>query len=200
MIKIGIGGNYDADSWPHFIPLLDVLAREGLTPEMLYMVKFDPVLRAANQQGITAKYHGGCSVCHEPWILNAESVLREEILKRGYYTPRIQPIMCSVDNKSTYVVNFDGEVYKCPAFSGQAAFSLGRLDDELRDEEKIYRSDLWKNAECLDCAYLPLCYGGCRYMSFLRNNGEIGKDCRRIYLDEALERIVMQDIAYQKRT
>jgi uncharacterized protein len=200
LVKIGIGGNYDETSWPRFTSLLDFLEANGLTPDMLYMVKFDPILRPVNQKHLLSKYHGGCASGHEPWILEAEGVLRREILRRGYYTPKVRPIMCAIENNGTCVVNFDGRLYKCPAFAGHAEYAIGDIGNEQMESNQNYRMDLWKNEDCLDCVYLPLCFGGCRYMSFLKDGGIKTVDCRRPYFDAALETLVNQDIEFPKKS
>ncbi|MDX9788036.1 MAG: geopeptide radical SAM maturase [Desulfobacterales bacterium] len=200
IVKIGIGGNYDQQSWPQFVHLLDFLEANGLTPNVLDGVKFDPILKPANHPHLLAKYQGGCLVPHAPWILEAESVLRKEILKRGYFTPKIQPIMCAIENRSTFVVNYDGGLFKCPAFAGHENFAVGDVGTDGTKADTIYGLDNWKNEECLNCEYLPLCFGGCRYMAFLQNNGAIGTvDCRKSYFDAALETLVRQDINYRKK-
>lgn len=196
LVKIGIGGNYDRNSWPRFTSLLDFLETTGLTPDLLYMVKFAPILRPVHQPHLLAKYHGGCASGHEPWILEAEGVLRREILKRGYSTPKVRPIMCAIENKGTYVVNFDGKLYKCPAFAGYEKFAIGDVNGEPRNYDSIYRLGHWKNEECLDCVYLPLCFGGCRYISFLKEGAINTVDCRRPYFDAALETLVNQEIEF----
>jgi uncharacterized protein len=200
IVKIGIGGNYDETSWPGFISLLDFLEGNGLTPDILYMVKFDPILRPVNQQHLLAKYHGGCASANEPWIREAEGVLRREILNRGYFTPKVRPIMCAIENKSSYVVNFDGRLYKCPAFAGHEEFSIGDVDGEQSHYEHRYRMNHWKNEVCLGCVYLPLCFGGCRYMSFLKEGAIKAVDCKRLYFDTALETLVNQDIEFLKKS
>jgi len=60
-------------------------------------------------------------------------------------------------------------------------------------------SIIWKNEECAQCAYLPLCFGGCRYMALLRD-GKIDKpDCKKDYLDTSLEGLIKQDIKFGLR-
>lgn len=54
--------------------------------------------------------------------------------------------------------------------------------------------DAWKNDECLECAYLPLCFGGCRFFNKLNTGSIDGVDCRRAMLDASLETIVRQDL------
>lgn len=200
LIKISVGGNFDRDTWPEFSSLLDLLEHAGLTPDVLYSVKFDPIVPPASHPHMLEKYHGGCTVCHEPWILEAEGVLRAEILKRGYYIPKVQPIMCAIENQDTFVVNFDGRLYKCPAFAGNADYAVGDVDRGVTDDPRIYRLDIWKNKACLECVYLPLCFGGCRYLTFVRDGGISAVDCKKQYFDAALETLVKQEIAYARKT
>ncbi|MFA7062360.1 MAG: SPASM domain-containing protein, partial [Pedobacter sp.] len=57
-----------------------------------------------------------------------------------------------------------------------------------------HNMDVWKNDECLECAYLPICFGGCRFFRKLKTGAIDGVDCRRAMLDASLERIVRQDL------
>jgi len=97
------------------------------------------------------------------------------------------------------VVNFDGILYKCPAFIGHEAYAIGDLKTGLRDYAQTYKLGIWKNEECVECAYLPLCLGGCRYMSFLRNGAINDLDCQKLHLDAFLETAIKQDLKYRPK-
>ena len=163
------------------------------------MVKFDPVMNGAKDDTLPAVYKGGCTSINEPWIGEAAALLREEILKRGYDTLKIMPITCMVENAHSYVVNFDGVIYKCPGFIGKKGFEAGDLRTGVRDYTSSYKLDIWKNEECIECEYLPLCFGGCRYMTFVRNGNIDTVDCQKAYLDASLETLVKQDIKYRPK-
>jgi uncharacterized protein len=98
------------------------------------------------------------------------------------------------------VVNYDGLIYKCPGFIGKKGFEVGDLETGVRDYSSAYRLDIWKNEECAECEYLPLCFGGCRYMAFSRNGNMDSLDCKKEYLDASLETLVKQDIKYASST
>ncbi len=199
LVRIGIGGNYEQHNFRAFVSLLDYLVETGLTPDKIAAVKFDPVMKPPEGDLSLPEYHGGCASITEPWIREAEAFLREEILKRGYTTQRVRPVTCMVDVKDSYVIHFDGKIYKCPAFIGKEGFAAGDLETGVRDYRTIYKTEYWKNEQCTDCDYLPLCFGGCRYMSYVRN-GHIGEpDCRKAYLDAALETLVKQDAKYPQK-
>jgi len=197
LVKIGIGGNFERTNYEKFPLLLDYLLNEGLTPDKIMAVKFDPVMKSPEGTMSPTDYKGGCMSVNEPWIIKASALLREEILKRGYNTPKMAPIFCMVENKNAFVVNFDGVIYKCPAFIGHEDFAVGDLKTGIKDYSRSYRLDVWENEECTECEYLPFCFGGCRYMTFLRDGSVDALDCKRAYLDASLETLIKQDITYR---
>jgi len=197
LVKVGIGGNFEKATYEKFPLLLDYLASEGLTPDRIGMVKFDPVMKTPDENLSLPGYRGGCMSVNEPWISDASAQLREEILKRGYATLPLMPITCMVEMTDSYVVNFDGVIYKCPGFIGQKGFEAGNLQTGVKDYTDSYKLGIWKNEECAGCEYLPLCLGGCRYMTFLRDGRIDRVDCQKPYLDASLERLIKQDIRYK---
>jgi uncharacterized protein len=198
LVKITVGGNFDRNNYETFVALLDYLERVGLGSDKIGGVKFSPIINLAEGERSPVDYRDGCMSVNEPWLLRAEALLREEILKRGYRTQKAAPITCMVELKDSCVVNFEGTIYKCPAFIGRKRFAVGDLQSGIRDYASSYNLGLWKNQECGDCEYLPLCFGGCRYMSFLRDGNVANPDCKKAYLDNALERLVKQDIKYRR--
>jgi uncharacterized protein len=195
MIRIQIGGNYTQEHFQEFPRLLDDLAGQGLTPDKLYLVKFDPVINESAEFA-PRDFHDGCASINEPWISEASLFLREAILKRGYKTPKIMPSPCAIERESSLVVNYDGALYKCPGLIGRAHCCVGDLKNGVVDYAKTHDLDAWKNEECLACEYLPLCFGGCKYMKLLRDGTLRGINCQKEYFDRTLAGLVAQDIAY----
>ncbi|MFC1841125.1 geopeptide radical SAM maturase [Thermodesulfobacteriota bacterium] len=197
IIKVNLGGNFEISNYRDFPKLLDYLDHEGLTPEKLGMIKFDPVAKRPERVMNPTDYRGGCMSLNEPWLLDATEVLREEILKRGYITPSMSHKLCMVESRHSYVVNYDGTLYKCPGFIGMEEFIVGTLEEGVSDYTESHNLGMWKNDECADCVYLPLCYGGCRYMTFLRDGNVDTLDCQKEYLDASLETMIKQEIKYE---
>jgi uncharacterized protein len=201
LVKISIGGNFESQNYKEFVFLLDFLNKEKLTPDKIDAVKFDPVSKRPEGDLSPADYKNGCMSMDEPWLIKASEFLREEILKRGYKTPKISPFFCMVDNKSSFVVNFDGVIYKCPAFIGKEGFAVGDVRNGIDDYTNFYKLGLWKNyKECTECVYLPLCFGGCRYMTFIQNGNIDALDCRKPYLDASLEALIKQEVKYKQES
>jgi uncharacterized protein len=71
---------------------------------------------------------------------------------------------------------------------------VGSLAEGIGDYRESHNLDVWKNEECLECAYLPLCFGGCRFLRKLKTGAIDGVDCRRAMLDATLETVVRQDL------
>jgi len=198
LVTIQLGGNYTRENFRQFPKLLDILIDRGFTPEKLGSVMFSPVMPAAGEAGLR-DFSIGCASPNEPWLIEASLFLRREILLRGFDTPKPKLSACMVEFDSDLVVNWDGTIYKCPAFMGWEDLCIGNLTDGIGNYAESHNMNVWKVDECLDCPYLPLCFGGCRFLRRLRTGAIDGVDCRRDYLDAALERIILQDLGLRPR-
>jgi uncharacterized protein len=199
IVKINLGGNFEAANYRDFPLLLDYLEKEGLTPDKIGVIKFDPVAKRPERVMNPTDYRGGCITLDEPWLLEANDLLREDILRRGYKTLNISHKLCMIESQNSYVVNYDGSLYKCPGFIGIEEYNIGNIKDEIFKYNDTYNLGIWKNDRCIDCKYLPLCYGGCRYMTFLRDDNVNALDCQKEYLDATLETMIKQEIKYSLR-
>ncbi len=198
IIGIQIGGNYTSKNYKDFPDLLDYLLAQGITPDKVFSVKFDPVTKTRSEVALS-DFRDGAESINEPWVFEASLFLRQEILKRGFHTLKIMPSPCMIEIKDDIVINHDGAFYKCPAFIGCKDLEAGDLKTGLKDYKESHNLNVWKKQKCLDCEYLPLCFGGCRFMKFLRDGGIDGVDCKRSYLDATLEAFIKQDIKYQQK-
>jgi uncharacterized protein len=198
LVPVDLGGNYTCDNYHRFPELLDQLIVAGVEPERMKQVSFTPVIPKAD--GSVAGDHGSACACtDEPWMIEANLYLRQETLRRGFPVNKIQPGACMIEFKNDLVVGYDGSLYKCPVFMGQEGLRVGSLRDGVSDYSTSHKLDIWKNGECLECAYLPLCFGGCRFFSKLKTGAIDGVDCRRKMFDESLERIVRQDLELREK-
>ena len=68
LTKIGIGGNYDQNNYLKFSVLLEYLKQQGLPPEKIYAIKFDPIMNLPEKYASSTDYRGGCISGDEPWI------------------------------------------------------------------------------------------------------------------------------------
>jgi uncharacterized protein len=196
MIDINIGGNFTEANYREFPKLLDYLLDEGITPDRIASVKFDPVFGETTEYA-PREMTGACLTPNEPWVFEAGILLREEVMKRGFKTGEIQPVVCAIDLNNRHIINYDGSIYKCTGFFDRKDFVTGNVKSGVTDNGNMYSLDNWKNEECLSCKYLPLCFGGCRYMKYVRDGNLIGVDCKKPYYEACLEELVKQDLRYQ---
>ena len=195
LIDLQVGGNFGRDDYRAFPLMLDHLIAEGIAPDRLGEVQFAPIMP---KSGIgSADTSACCTSGSEPWVTEAAPFLREEILKRGFRTTKPTQAACAIEFENDLVVNHDGTLYKCPAFMGWPELSVGTLADGVRDYAVSHNLAVWQNDRCLDCAYLPLCFGGCRFLTLLRHGAIDRVDCRRELFDATLEQIIRQDLQYQ---
>lgn len=193
LVPIDLGGNYTRANYLRFPELLDGLIDDGFLPGMFKAVGFSPVMPKADGS-VTGDRGSTCARTAEPWVIEAGLFLREEIMKRGFPVPKLKPGACMIEFENDVVVGYDGSLYKCPIFMGQEELRVGNLADGVADYSQSHNLDVWKNQECLECAYLPLCFGGCRFFRLLDTGSIDGVDCRKAMYDASLERIVRQDL------
>ena len=98
--------------------------------------------------------------------------LYEKVSERGftvnkmsaYPSPRVN--FCCADYANSFVVDKDGELYRCWNHVGNLKLSSGNVNDgENLTLEKNYLSWIqWnpiRHPKCRECACLPICIGGC---------------------------------------
>jgi uncharacterized protein len=194
-IGIGLAGNYTKDNYRNFPQLLDELIARGVMPEQIENVIFAPVSDALGRH-LVPDFAEGCCSLSEPWLIEAGRYLREEILRRGFRAPKVSASTCMVEFADNLVVHHDGSFYKCPALIGHEGLAVGHLATGVHDYRASHCLGHWQCADCLDCPYLPLCFGGCRFLKLLQQ-GPIGEvECRRPWFDAVLEEFVLQDIRF----
>jgi uncharacterized protein len=192
LVPINLGGNFTRENYREFPKLLDQLACRGITPEKLIQVQFAPVTPQAG----CSEYASGCACSAEPWLVEAQIYLREAILSRGYPTSKPSVAGCLVEVRDNVVVNWDGSLYKCPAFMGWPGLRIGRLGEAIMDFRASHCLGNWHNERCLACAYLPLCFGGCRFLTLVQGKPLSEVDCRFDFIEATLEQTLLQNLTH----
>jgi uncharacterized protein len=105
-------------------------------------------------------------------------------------------VYCGAEREHYYILNYNGDVFKCGVSHFESCDRVGRIDSEgrlLRDDKawgQFVSTNLFE-AVCEECVYLPLCMGGCRAARL--KAGETGSFCALIPTNTAY---VLQQIAY----
>src|SRR6266480_4153758 len=185
--RIAIGGNFDESSVDSFPALLDFLSAQEFS-DKLVKVNFKPVVRPeAKPKGfipltpvgkngnanthlngtcMTSAGAGSGSACGNcDFIDDKMAFIRQETKRHGFATADgVHEGPCHVHKQHAHTIGPDGSLYACPGFTGQLALSTGHIDDRKDSwresaREKFDRLAPW--SDCGDCAFIPVCAGGC---------------------------------------
>jgi uncharacterized protein len=209
--RIAIGGNFDESSVDSFPALLDFLKAQDFGDKLI-KVNFKPVIRdmappvpkgmiplipvgagnkPLNGTCMTSAGAGHGSTGDSCDFLDDKmSFLREETKRHGFPTPDgVHNGPCHVHMEHAHTIGPDGSLYACPGFTGQLATSTGHIDDRndagrAAARERFDRLDPWK--DCGDCAFIPVCAGGCVANSFTQLGDMNLPTCHKRSFESAL--------------
>ena len=189
LTRIAVGGNFEVDTAASYPALLDFLAAQDFAPR-LSKVTFKPVIREKSTvkrgtipltlvgAGVTPAdkpLNGACMtsagtgvsrVCDTCNFVDEQmAFLRDETRKRGFATADgVHMGPCEIHKEHAHTIGPDGSLFACPGFAGEALQSTGHIDGRVEE----YRSQALRNFErlaaweqCHDCAFIPVCAGGC---------------------------------------
>jgi len=210
-VRIAIGGNFDETSVDSYPALLDFLEEQEFA-DKLVKVNFKPVIRThetALAKGIipltvvsgsgkplngTCMSNAGsgsglgCDNCS--FIDQKLTMLREETKRHGFPTlDGVHEGPCHVHHDHAHTIGPDGSLYACPGFTGELAQSTGHIDgrhDPLRAKarERFDRLNPWN--DCGDCAFIPVCAGGCLVASHTQLGDMNTPTCHKASFESAL--------------
>ncbi len=196
--NIRLGGNFTNETYQDFATVLDLLNREGISPDKIERVNFNIVMQV-NDTITSNKFMGGCATINEPWLREASLHVRKEVMKRGYPIGEIGPEPCAVEIDDAFTVHYDGSLYKCVTWVGHEQYKIGDIWQGVTENyQETHHLGHWQQEKkCQKCNYLPLCFGGCRYMAYQRDGHMADVDCKKPFLDATLESMLLQDLCYR---
>jgi len=222
--RITIGGNFDESSVDSYPALLDFLRQQDFA-DRLAKVAFKPVIREpkpAQPKGfipLTAlagdgkplngtcmtSAGGGTSICGSCNFLDEKmAFLREETQKRGFHTnDGIHMGPCEIHRQHAHTISPDGSLYACPGFTGDKSQSTGHIDgrrDDIRERaaSQFERLAAWK--ECNDCAFIPVCAGGCTVAAHTELGNMHRPNCHKTSFEAGVVSLAREAAARQAAT
>ncbi len=221
--QIAIGGNFDEDSFGSYPALLDFLAQQDFASRLV-KVNFKPVIRTAptppslaagalplmpvspagkplNGTCMTTAGAGNmaspCDTCD--FLDDKMAFLRHETRRRGLPTvDGVHMGPCQLHKQHAHTIGPDGSLYACPGFTGEQSLSTGHIDGrhEARRADARARFDRlgpWR--ECADCAFIPVCAGGCSVASHTQLGDMNAPTCHKRSFESALQALAEEAAA-----
>jgi uncharacterized protein len=211
---ISIGGNFDETSVDSYPALLDFLAQQEFASKLV-KVKFKPIIRnpepektkgfftltpvGANGTPVkplsgtcmTSAGAGAASACDSCQFLDDKAIaIREATERRGFFAgDGVHVGPCHVHMDHAHTIGPDGSLYPCPGFTGEKARSTGHIDDRRDTARMAARAEFdrlspWK--ACGDCAFIPVCAGGCVVSSHTTLGDMNQPTCHKALLESAV--------------
>ena len=194
-VKVALSGNFDRENFKSLPGLLDYLEREGLLYKLDFLM-FSPIVpRLGPKDNPSAIELSHClSYLEKDGLFNEVLSIKRELLKRGLKirTSGLAVNACSLTMQDGGVtIDPRGNIYKCNSLLGYPQFSVGDVykEDLNQKHEEFLNIDAWDKCP-VDCPYVPMCQGGCRFFSYLEKNNFRDLSCKRAYFDRITPELI----------
>ena len=211
LVPLTVGGNFDASTAERYPALLDFLRQQEFA-DRIAQISFKPIIRqsraaaprgvipltpveddliSVNGSCVTAAAGTGGSVCDSCRVDDDQmTVLQRETRKRGFATlDGVHMGPCELYRSHSHTIGPDGSLYACPGFTGDNEQSVGHIDRE----PSLFQSALadrlatlspWRL--CGDCAFIPVCGGGCAVAAHTELGDMSAPSCHKHAFESAL--------------
>ncbi len=184
--KIRINTNVDNENLDSVSRILDYLEQEGLK-EKIDQIKFNPIVHIQQQDKSRPIRQADCAPAFEEWVMDGLIQLTLEAFRRGFRTENeAQFTICSMNLDGTAVVIDPlGHVYTCPAFVGREGFQAGDISHAELSQRHREFMDMPIPDACFECAYMPVCGGGCKHLAYAKFGDISQTTCEKDYIQRA---------------
>lgn len=203
-VKVALAGNFDRENFKSIPGLLDYLEREGLLYKLDFLIFSPLVPRLGPKDNPAAIELSHClSYLEKDGLFNEVLSIKRELLKRGLKlrTSGLAVNACSLTMQDGGVtIDPRGNIYKCNSLLGYPQFSVGNVyNGDLNQKcEEFLNIDAWDKCP-LDCPYVPMCQGGCRFFSYLEKNNFRDISCKRAYFDRITPELIKLEYDLQRK-
>jgi uncharacterized protein len=215
LVPVTIGGNFDMSTADRYPALLDFLKEEEFA-DRISRITFKPIIKPGglpSQQSVIPltpvdgerpPLNGSCmsaagastgrsngSACDECHVVDDKmSFLREETRRRGFPTADgVHMGPCELYRRHSHTIGPDGSLYACPGFTGEFALSVGHIEgrrDPAQAEAAGRFDHLAPWRQCGDCAFIPVCGGGCAVAAHAELGDMNAPSCHKRSFESAL--------------
>lgn len=190
LVRVRVGGNFLPDQAASFERLLDRLESSGVP---LDSVHFKPIVDTQHRE------QGTCTSCSDKAETQTFVQLNRSTGKRALPTRPAQPGSlesmlgpCELHWKNNYTIDPAGRVYKCPAVAGLPGLEVATVGAAGAAEKVAPLLALRPWEQCGDCAFLPVCVGGCLGGQFLKTGRADQVSCKKDLFEQSFREGVVQ--------
>jgi uncharacterized protein len=174
-VTVHVGGNFLAGQAESYERLLKRLEEEDVLRH-LGSVKFKPVVEAQRS--------GSCTGCATPQQKAQTLVqINQSVQRRAPQMKSMRSVVptnpCELHWTNSYTIDPDGGVFKCPAVAGRPEMAVGHVQvDDTDKPAPLLLARPWE--QCGDCAFMPVCMGGCLGSKYLSTGRMDEVDCHKL--------------------
>ncbi len=181
-IEVVIKGIYDEKNEHSLMAMMDHLVALGLENK-IHNIGFDPVIENLSSVDAPSYSCGVCSYSNSNLDTNLR-LIKEALNRNMEANLDFSMGPCStIMNANHITIDPSGKFYKCPAFAGHEMFTVGDIRGGYNHRfDYFLNSHPWE--DCIDCRYVPICGGGCRYSAYLENKDCESTVCERRYFEK----------------
>ena len=176
-VRLRVGGNFMPGQEASYERLLERMEAANILSK-IEAVRFKPVVDTS------ASHQGACTGCTKPakttdtLIQINQSVQKRRPSEANAVESNLPSGPCELHWKNSFTIDPDGGVFKCPAVAGRPEVAIGNVQTDLPlRPAPLLELRPWE--KCGDCAYLPVCVGGCLGGRYLTTGRMDEVDCRK---------------------
>ena len=166
--------NVDSTNAHYVDELLELLKKEDLLNVKIYFGH----VRGEEYYGCSSK--STCMNCQEyaEFDFKYSKILKEKgFLSASDFYPTLKSNYCGADNSNAFVIDSEGNMYKCWNDVGIENLAIANVLNEEKIDDLKYMNNinylLWTPfdyRECKECWLLPVCMGGCPWNGMHKGN------------------------------
>jgi len=129
---------------------------------------------------------------HQKKFFNSLIEIFQDAANRGFNIFFSEWTPCWLSSERWFMIDCNGDIYKCPSFVGNKSFAVGNVFGEKLNNEYYRQVNFCAWEECLDCEYVGVCGGGCRFRRYAESGVLDGKkQCRKEYIGRIMEKYLL---------
>ncbi len=191
-VRVRVGGNFQPHQAASFEKLLDRLESTGVG-RLLESVRFKPIVDTNGRE------QGTCTSCSDKaetqtFVQLGKSVERRNLAPKSPRGESLEAMLgpCELHWKNNYTIDPEGKVYKCPAVAGLPGLEVATVTAVGEPEKVAPLLALRPWEQCGDCAFMPVCVGGCLGGKFLQVGRAGQVSCKKDLFEQSFRESVVQ--------